>query len=347
MKARSKKVLILLVKLAVAAGLIYLVLRQVHWGDYTETINQQVFQRKGFRSVLTSANPLFLAGALGCFLLPMFILAVRWWYLLSILGIHIPLWESVRLTFLGTFFNYIMPGVVSGDLVKAYYVFKHTDRKAAALVSIFVDRVVGLLQFAVLPAAIIAALAAAGRWDDRLRLPMFVIAVVIGAVAAVAAVVVSPALRRRLAQVFSFLPLQRHLGMAGQAVELYRRRLTGLLKALLITFGSQVVFITGLMLAGKSFGLPTPWYHYFLYCPLIYIIASVPLTPGGAGVMEWFFVKFFAVGETTASAVLALALVARLGPMICSLPGIGVALTGAKLPKGEDIEAEMAAAPGE
>ena len=303
---------------------------------------------RGFARTLASARPVLLAGSVLLFLLPVFVLAVRWWYLLRILELRIPLWEAVRLTFLGTFFNYVVPGMVSGDLVKAYYLSRHVPRKAAVLVSVFVDRVVGLLQFAVLPAAVMAGMLLAGAGPtQRLALPAAMVAVVLLGVVVSLALVLSPRARSALGvdRLLSRLPIQGHLEVMAEAGHLYRRRLGGLLKALGITSGGQAAFITAIMLAGMSLSVPLPWYQYFLYVPLIYIIAAVPISPGGLGLTETFYVAFFVPAGAAASEVLALALVARLIPMLCSLPGLVVALTGAKLPPREQIRAEMTIPP--
>ena len=160
MKKKSRKILILTVKLLVAAALLVLVIRKVHWSDYVGP-DEQV--RQGFATTISSADPYLLAASFVCFLTPLFILAFRWWYLLRLQRIEISLREVVRLTFLGTFFNYVVPGSVSGDLVKAYYAAKHTDRKIAVLVSVFIDRALGLLEFVLLPAVVIAA-SPVGTW---------------------------------------------------------------------------------------------------------------------------------------------------------------------------------------
>jgi len=347
---------VLLVKLAVAGALlVYLFGFKVHWGDYTEvvpgpdgetgTADDERVTARGLGTILIQADPVLLAAAMVCFAAPIVVVGLRWRYLLKVIDIRIRTWEAVRLTFLGYFFNHIIPGLVSGDLVKAYYVFRHTERKAAALVSIFMDRALGLLEFALLPALVMASLSAAGRWSDRLRLPAIVVGIVLAVLAAGVAVVVSGRLRGGLRRLFGSARLQRHLDVAGQAVALYRRRLGALPVGLALTFAAQVIHITGLLLAGRSLGLPVAWYHFFLFAPLVYIIAAVPVSPGGLGVMEWCFVTFFAAGDVTVSGALALALVARLGPMLCSLPGVPVALTGPRLPATERIRAELVGRP--
>ncbi|KPK83898.1 MAG: hypothetical protein AMJ81_07095, partial [Phycisphaerae bacterium SM23_33] len=247
MKKRTRKALIFTVKLVVAAALLAFVAHKIEWNDYVRVVEGNQVLCRGLRSTITSANGYFLAAAFVLFVIPMLMLAVRWWYLLRILDIRLSFREAVRLTFLGTFFNFVIPGMVSGDVVKAYYVFKHTDRKAAALLSVFVDRVVGLLEFAVLPALVMAYMYAAGANTDRLLLPAVVVAVVLAGVVLSLAVLLSRPLRRalRLNRILSRLPWQPHLAVAAEAAELYRRRLTGLLKAMGITFVGQTVFLAG------------------------------------------------------------------------------------------------------
>jgi hypothetical protein len=89
---------------------------------------------------------------------------------------------------------------------------------------------------------------------------------------------------------------------------------------------------------GASLSLAVPAFMYAVYIPLIYILGAVPVTPGGVGLVEKLYVAFFVVNP---AGVLAMALLVRLIKMAVSLPGVGVAVRGARLPKGRDIEAEL------
>jgi uncharacterized membrane protein YbhN (UPF0104 family) len=345
-----RKTLVLIAKFAVAGVLLWVVLSKVHWEDYTREVDGRQVACPGFKTTVTSADRLLLAGSFVGFTIPIFILGARWWYLLRTLNIRVSVPETVRLTYLGLFFNYVIPGTVSGDLVKAYYMAKHSGRKAAVLVSVFTDRILGLLQFAVLPAAVMAGMLAADASAlERLWMPAIVVGGVLLGTGASLALMLSRSLRRRLGVggLLARLPtIGRHLTVADQAAELYRRRPSALLAALAMTFVGQMCFIVAIMLAGMSLGLAVPWYHYCLYIPLIYIIAAVPVSPGGLGVAEAFYVAFFVHSGAGVSEVqaLALALVARLIPMICSLPGLVVMLRGPSLPDREQMQAELAAA---
>lgn len=78
----------------------------------------------------------FMAGLLG---------ALRWQGLLRAHDIHLSRSQVLQLTFIGNFFNIALPGAVSGDFVKAFYIGKTLQgQRSKAFGSILFDRVTGL-----------------------------------------------------------------------------------------------------------------------------------------------------------------------------------------------------------
>jgi glycosyltransferase 2 family protein len=70
---------------------------------------------------------------------------IRWWFLMQVQEIRLPLRVVTALTFIGQFFNSFMLGAVGGDIIKAVYMQKYVPRqKTHATLSIIMDRVVGL-----------------------------------------------------------------------------------------------------------------------------------------------------------------------------------------------------------
>ena len=96
-------------------------------------------------AVFLQMNLGVFAAALGIFVISQLMIALRWWLLLRTQSIFINYWAAVRLHFLGLFYNNFMPGAIGGDLLRAWYVTRHTDRRFEAALSVFVDRVIGLL----------------------------------------------------------------------------------------------------------------------------------------------------------------------------------------------------------
>jgi len=331
MRKATRKGLTLAVKIALSIVLLWVVLRKVAWPDFIEAI-------------IRIDVRFLLAGAAGL-LLSIVVTAYRWWRLLAVQEIRIPPWEAVRLTWLGTFFNYVVLGTTGGDLVKAYYLSRHSGDAMAPLVSVVVDRLLGLTGLTLLSAIMLTIVFASpgyfdaqGRHAEQLVTAAWVAGGVLAFLTAGSAFVFSRRLRRwlRLERFYQRLPLAGQIERAAQGIRRYRHAPRAMARAMGHTFVAHVLFIGGIALLGASLSLAIPWYQYVIYVPLIYIIAAVPIVPGGVGLAENFYVAFFA-GLTVAgeSSILALALLARLVPMFWALPGVIVAVTGAKTANGD------------
>ena len=104
------------------------------------------------------------------------------WYLLAMQGVTISLWESIRLTFLGHFFNFVVPGSVGGDLVKAWYINQHAQHVGVVLVTIFVDRLMGLFEMVILAGVMVSLVLAVGAETfERMQKPLLAIGILAGA----------------------------------------------------------------------------------------------------------------------------------------------------------------------
>ncbi len=312
--------------------------------DFEPVSSSQGVIRPGFATTLKHIDILLLVCAVLAFSISIIIIAIRWRLLLGIQDIKIRLWEVIRLTFLGQFFNVVVPGTVGGDLIKAYYASRHTTKKPAVLVSIFLDRVLGFTELSILATVMLAAVVLSGvETLDNLQAPAVSVAVIILVVIGMLTFLFSERFRSllHLEKLYQRLPIAHHIAAAGDAVRLYRQRIGDLFKAILITFGAHVLFVGSVALVGASLSLDTPWYNYLVFVPLIYILGAVPITPGGVGLIEQFYLVFFVSAICGPSEVLALALLARLVPIISGLPGGIVAITGTKHPKTSDMEAQL------
>lgn len=313
--------------------------------DFEPMAQTGSIRRLGLRATLAEANALLLAIALAGYLVSLAIVGIRWWFLLGIQEIRIRLWEALRLTYLGQFFNTVVPGTVGGDLVKAYYAAKHTPRKAGVLVSIFVDRVLGFAEMVLLAAVMLTAVWLGGTPMDQIRQAGFFVLTFMAGISVALTFLLSPGLRRllHLQKIYQRLPISHHIAAAGDAANLYRRRLGGLAKAVLMTVGAQVMWICAIGLIGTSLKLPVPFYSYLVYVPVIYMCASFIPVPGGVGVIEGAYVLFFSATGCDASQILALALMARVMDIARGLPGLWVVITGPRLPKSGAMQAELKA----
>jgi glycosyltransferase 2 family protein len=311
--------------------------------DRIEPISEEggLLVRPGFFTNLRNVHVGWLALAIGGFAGSMVCIAIRWRMLLQVQEVRIGLWEALRLTVLGEFFNNVVPGTVGGDLVKAYYVSKHTHLRSGVLVSVFIDRLLGLTMLAFLAVGAVLAVLVAGLepWA-RIYLSLVASVICLTVVGAMFLFILSSRVRRlfRLEWLFQRLPISHHLAEAGSAARQYKANWPRLVAAVGVTVLAHIAFIGGIAMIGASLSLGVPAFMYLVYIPLIYILGAVPITPGGVGLVEKLYVAFFVVNP---AGVLAMALLVRLTKMAASVPGVGVAVRGARLPKSREIEAEL------
>ena len=297
---------------------------------------------EGMATLFKNMNLWLMLGAFACYMVMLLIMGVRFWFLLGIQDIRIGLWEAMRLTFLGYLYSNAIPGTVGGDVIKAWYVAKHTPRKAAVVVSIFVDRMMGLTELTLLATIMVIVVLVWRLPCENLHSAEIAVAALVVILIGGFLFVLSGRFRRmlRLDKIYQRWSFGHHIAAMGEAAQLYRHRIGALVKAVGVTFGAHIIWITGIALIGMSLNIDTKIYNYFLNTPLIYILAAGIPTPGGVGGVEALYrVAFHDVSNV--SQIVALAVLARMMTIFCGLPGAIVAITGPKLPKSAAMQTEL------
>ncbi|MFQ5506600.1 MAG: lysylphosphatidylglycerol synthase transmembrane domain-containing protein [Planctomycetota bacterium] len=266
---------------------------------------------------------LFLVGAIFYFLVASFS-ALRWWWLLRFNQLNVTLFQAFKLTWIGVFFNNVVPGLTGGDLVKAIYVVRLTGQKTRPIVSVFVDRVVGLMALALLAAIVVLfdfeqfAAIAYGIYGGLLLL-------FLGSVA-----FLSRRVRRtlRLDALLKRLPLSGLLQQVDQAIYFYRGHLKGMIVMVLLSVVNHLLGVIGVILIGNALSVGMPPLSYLILIPIINIASAVPVAPAGWGVGETLFqfllVKFRPLAiaaQAMATRAVALSVVYRIHLMLWSLLG--------------------------
>ncbi len=328
--AGRKRHLSLIARIAVATVAILWVL----WGQDWRTLAE----------VFRNLSPWYFGLSLVVFAAAQVIIAVRWWLLLRAQSIHIEVLAAVRLFYLGLFYNNVMPGAVGGDLLKAWYVTKHTDRRLAGALSVFVDRAVGLagtLLIAIFTylTFVRGRIAIGGMGAGWLSQHWRVVLWAVAAVGAVfAALLAHPAARARLAGTAAKGRVKGVLLLRGfkDAVVVYCSRPWTLLSALVLTLIAQSTVIAAFWLLGRDLGVEAGLSYYFVVFPVMWVVGAIPISIAGLGVTEAGTVGLFvSLTGATPEKVLALAFCQRFVWVLASLPGGLVHLLGAHLPQQE------------
>ena len=115
------------------------------------------------------------------------------------------------------------------------------------------------------------------------------------------------------------LPMQAQVRKAVEAMEMYGRRPLSVLAAFTLAFPVHVAAILSATMAGKAFGLPLEPAYYWAVVPVIALVGAIPISPQGAGVMEFFAVQLTRRQGVTVSQAFALTMSIRLVQMLWNL----------------------------
>lgn len=298
--------------------------------------------------ILLGLNIWVFAVALGLYVVSQFIFVARWYMLLKVQGISIGFWPAVRLHFLGLFYNNCLPGSVGGDFLRAWYVTRHTDKRLVAALSVFVDRVVGLVGLFIMAFCCWWFVPVEGRRGSfeipygnggfsRLAEYKWILTGAAVLFAVIAAIFLAVPKGRRVLVVATGVVRKYStiiLHKSHEAIRIYWNRKLVLLLALFLTFCCQGVFIVGLWLIGVQIGTGISGKYYFVFFPISWLLGMLPISVGGAGIMEWWLKDIFVrVCGAAGEKALVLALCQRIIWLLASLPGAAIHLLGAHLPK--------------
>lgn len=246
-------------------------------------ISQPVLKR-GVVALFARADPLLLGlGVLLVgFVLPM--QGFRWWVLMRCQGMMVSYARALRLTLVGHFFNFCMPGTTGGDVMKAYYAARGNDRRSVAVMSVIFDRAAGLLGLILL--GMCAGLTMLENETTR-NVTLGIIALL--SVLSIAAVLYYS---NRTRQILAFerrlskLPAGSKLALIDHAALSYRSRPWAVVAAVALSFVVHIFMTTATAMAGYAFGLDVPIGVLLTIVPVVLVAGSVPLTYQGVGVVE-------------------------------------------------------------
>jgi hypothetical protein len=232
-------------------------------------------------------------------------------------------------------------------VLKAYYAAKLAPgHRTRAVMSVIVDRAIGLIALVILGGTMAAKIALSPHLaGDAVATRCAQVAggallICAGTIAGLTVLYV-PFLRRvtGLDFVLKRLPMQSQVEKALHTMELYRRRLILCIAMLFMTFPVHATVITSAMLAGMAFGLPLTAGYYWVVVPVVVLAGSIPISPQGAGVMEFFAILLTSRQGCTVSQAFALTMSIRLVQIFWNLwGGIFVMRGGYHAPTSKEQE---------
>ena len=258
---------------------------------------------------LVSTGRLDLAAAASLFRSPLVILGVfliglnlwinseRWRLLATPQNVPAGPFEVFRLTLIGVFFNFAMPGGVGGDVVKAYYFGRdYPEARAAAITSVILDRALGLYAM-ILMTVIVMMIDIRHVMQVTVLKTLFILMLGLGAGFSFVFLSLFSRRFKRAGWVESLLeklPLSHKFLKLYETAHRFGLKRKRILFALALSFLSQSVAIVFLWIAGLAAGFTEiSLLTYFLVAPLGFMATAIPISPAGLGVGQAAFLVLF------------------------------------------------------
>ncbi|AMY10183.1 hypothetical protein LuPra_03412 [Luteitalea pratensis] len=267
---------------------------------------------------MVQANPLALVVVAVLVLLDRVVMIWRWVLLLRASGTAVGTMTAARIFLVSSFVGSFLPAGVGGDAARAYALGQRTAQRGAAVASVAIDRILGVIAIALMGGIGIAAYARSHP-DPKVQLVAVssAAAVLVGSVAAVWAdrwIRWLPSSWHAWAGVR--LPLRIADAMAG-----YRQQPGTLVVVFGLSVLVQLLRILQAFGLGLGLGLTVPFAYYLVFMPIGLLMLLLPISISGfglpQGVMVWLLRPLGVPDELS----LALSTLIVLSGLFGNLPG--------------------------
>lgn len=250
-----------------------------------------------FSSIKVILDPIYLIPSFLLMAVNIFIGSERWRFLLNRQGVVISSFHAFRLTLIGIFFNFAVPGGVGGDLIKGVEITRENpNAKSKTAFSVLMDRVIGLYAM-----VLIAAVTMLFDFEHIQKVPVLkVLFVTVWLFVLISSFLFKLAFSQReiihtnLEKIFLKLPLSKITTKVYSILRSYGKNKSTFWYSVLMSFTAQSLVVFLYMIVGNALGLSQiKMQTYFLVVPLGLITTALPIAPAGVGVGQAAFIYLF------------------------------------------------------
>ena len=213
----------------------------------------------------------------------------RWWLLLRAIGVQVKPKQIFILTWIGNFFNTTLPGAVTGDVVKGYYVIKaqQEEGRTRAFMTLLIDRFVGLFGLIVMAFLALVLNLELILSQERLHSLAWMITVLFGGTVVFYTIALFSFKEGRdpFIRLFQRLPAKKISLKVYSAFKSYQHQKTTLLLTLLLAIGIHTLIALLFFQVANLMGIEDmELATQFFLMPIGLITVAIPLAPGGIGI---------------------------------------------------------------
>jgi len=284
----------------ISAGLLAWLVLMIDWKD--------------LRQVLIGTKPQWIAAAMVCIVISMFISVSKWQLVLEAQGIKLRWKELWKAYWAGLFFNNFLPSSIGGDTLRIIWAGKAIHDMAGAATSVVVERILATTGLALTGLLAVAFIAKPNGLTVALFIALIIITLVLLGLMSLGSLPSWTDQKR--GRIICFLR-----AMAGHSLQ-FKSQQNRLIIVVVLSFVFQVAVVgvnycifQALQVSGLSL-----WDVLYII-PVTSVAAMLPLGINGYGVREGSYVALLALYQIPASTAFTASLLFAFLVSICSLYG--------------------------
>jgi glycosyltransferase 2 family protein len=296
-----RRMLLLLIKAATSILLLYISLRWVNV--------------KAMADRLGSCEPGWVALALLLLTTQNTLLAARWQTIARTCGASLTFLPALQLSFIGAFFNQVLPSTVGGDGARIWLLARTDAGWARATYSVLIDRMVGVFVLALVVGACLP-------WTFELIHDPIARAVLlmIGA-GAIVGMFVFITIGARLQPIFDRWVVTRHLGAAARAAAALFSSPQSIGIVIACSVVNHLLTVTAAWCCIKAIAAPVSFLQVLILMPPVLLVSTIPISIAGWGVRESSMIVAFALAGLAESDGLTLSILFGAASFVVGLIG--------------------------
>lgn len=245
----------------------------------------------------------------------------RWKIILGCFRLKVPYIETLRIVFIGNFFNLFLPSGIGGDVFRAYYLARRSrSRLSQMLTTTFLDRSAGLFALLIigLGSSLYLDITVVGIVLSRIFILLTGIYLILNVAVFHSA---SHRIISKVVKGFGFHGLEEKLHLIYEGLSSLIRKPQAVFTILFLSLVIQFVSVCVVWFIALSLNFGTNFGVFLTFIPLINLSIMVPVTINGFGLRENLYrILFFELGIQEETAV-ALGLLQAIVMMILAFPG--------------------------
>lgn len=279
MERKKNKVILLILKSIVSISVLTLIVKKIGFDNIINT--------------LRNLNPYYFIIASLLYIISIYVSSIRWKILLKVEGIkNIGINRLFSLYLIGSFFNNLLPGIIGGDSVRVYYLYKDIHKGSSSLGSVLADRYTGFVALLLL-----GLLALLIKFHEIKGTGVEYVLLIISILFIIGSILF---FRFRIGDGFATLR-----GFYDYFHNLFHRP-SIFLSSILYSVFVQILIVLSVFSISEGMNLKVSLFDIFLLLPIVITVTTIPISLSGIGLREGTFIILF--GKVGLSPELATAL---------------------------------------